>query len=98
MTNGETHTANFVLTLYMADWCLDSVLARNALRRAGIPFVEVDIDTEAGAADAVRAVANGKCRVPVAVIEVPGMELRVLIEPSMRELAEAAKSYLPPAS
>ncbi len=94
MANAGTPSAEFVVILYMADWCLDSVLARNALKRAGIPFVEVDIDTEPGGKDAVRAVANGNCRVPVAVLQGSGAQTQVLIEPSMRELVEAAKAFM----
>jgi glutaredoxin len=88
----------FSLLLYMADWCLDSVLAGNALARAGIPFTAIDVDSSEEASDAVRALCDGRCRIPVAIVKGGAIPDEVLIEPGMRAIVEAARRHLQPAT
>ena len=81
----------------MAEWCLDSVLAGNALARAGIPFTAIDVDAAEDAAEAVRVLTNGRCRVPVVVLNGGYAPDEVLIEPWMRAVVEAARRHQNPA-
>jgi glutaredoxin len=62
------------------------------LQRAGVEFVEIDIEKISNAEDAMRAQNGGSGKVPTIFID--GPEGRVtLIEPSDRELNEALCVY-----
>jgi len=56
------------LLVYSADWCRDCREAKRFLEKHAIPYREIDIEREAGAADAVIA-ATGKRAIPQFVID-----------------------------
>jgi mycoredoxin len=72
------------VTMYSTTWCPDCHRAKLYLKQWGIPFSEVNIEQTPGAAEKVMAWANGKRVVPTILIGE-----RVLVNPRMRELAEA---------
>ena len=56
------------LTLYSASWCRDCREAKRFLTTHNIPFKEIDIETNPGAADLVIA-STGKRAIPQFVID-----------------------------
>src|SRR4051812_41738738 len=70
--------------MYSTTWCPDCHRAKLFLRQWGIAFSEVNIEQTAGAAEQVMAWANGKRVVPTILVGD-----RVLVNPRMRDLAEA---------
>lgn len=74
--------------VYMTSWCPDCTRSRRVLQRAGVEFVEIDIDKIPSAEDAMRAQNGGSGKVPTLLIDRPEGRV-VLIEPSERELSEA---------
>jgi mycoredoxin len=56
------------LTVYSANWCRDCREAKRFLTSHNIPYTEVNIETTAGAADAVIA-ATGKRAIPQFVLD-----------------------------
>ena len=56
------------LTLYSASWCRDCREAKRFLTTHNIPFNEIDIETNPGAADLVIA-STGKRAIPQFVID-----------------------------
>lgn len=80
---------------YITNWCPDCVRSRRVLQRAGLPFVEIDIEKTPSAEDAMRAVNGGSGKVPTILIESP-VGRRVLIEPSDDELTEALRGTAQP--
>jgi mycoredoxin len=55
------------LTMYSTPWCGYCRRLKSQLDRAGISFVEVDIEVTPGAAEIVEAVNNGNRTVPTVV-------------------------------
>jgi mycoredoxin len=56
------------LLVYSANWCRDCREAKRFLTQHGIPFQEINIETQPGAADAVVA-ATGKRAIPQFVLD-----------------------------
>lgn len=82
-TTSET-PAPVSVTMYSTSWCPDCHRAKLFLSQWGISYREVNIELIPGAAEKVMAWANGKRVVPTMLIGD-----RVLVNPRMRELAEA---------
>jgi mycoredoxin len=72
------------ITMYSTTWCPDCHRAKMYFKQWGVAYNEVNIEEVPGAAEQVMAWANGKRVVPT--ITVGG---RVLVNPRMRDLAEA---------
>ncbi len=56
------------ITMYTTQWCGACLMAKRHLRRRGIPYIEIDIEKVAGAADQVKHWARGYRTVPTFVI------------------------------
>jgi len=56
------------LTMYSTTWCGACVRLKRTLERAGVEFVEVDIENDEAAADHVMRVNNGMRTVPTVVL------------------------------
>jgi len=52
------------IRIYTTAWCSDCRRAKRFLRNRGIPFEEVDIEEDSGAAEAVIRATGGKRAVP----------------------------------
>lgn len=76
---------------YITHWCPDCVRSRRVLQRAGLPFVEIDIEKTPSAEDAMRAINGGSGKVPTILIESPAGR-QVLIEPGDGELSDALRA------
>ena len=57
------------IVMYTTSWCPDCRAARKFLRAKGLPYEEVDIDTNADAAGIVMALNDGMRKVPTLDIE-----------------------------
>ena len=92
-----THPGEYAVAViaYMTNWCPDCTRSRRVLQRAGVAFVEIDIDKIASAEDAMRAQNGGSGKVPTILIDGPEGR-RVLIEPTDHELAQALNSVAVP--
>ena len=55
------------VTLYSTTWCGYCARLKGQLKRAGVPFTEVDIERDPKAADIVAQVNNGNQTVPTLV-------------------------------
>ena len=75
----------------MTGWCPDCIRSRRVLLRAGVEFVEIDIEKIPGSEEAMRALNGGSGKVPTILIE-NQFGRKVLIEPGDRELADALRS------
>ena len=53
--------------MYTTGWCGDCRAAKSALEARGIPFVEVDLDADPGAAARVESLNGGRRSVPTLV-------------------------------
>lgn len=73
---------------YITTWCPDCSRSRRVLQQAGVPFVEIDIETVKGAEDAMRALNEDSGKIPTIVLESP-QGRKVLVEPTDRELTTA---------
>jgi mycoredoxin len=80
----EAMTTPTPIMMYGTSWCGDCTRARAQLTRAGVPFVDIDIEDDPAAA-AVAQETSGSRRIPVLVLP----DGRVLVEPTHPELAEA---------
>ncbi len=76
------------IVMYASPTCEDSELARDYLRTRGIPFSEINIDTDEEAARYVERVNRGFRSTPTIVF---GDEAFVIVEPTIPELAEALR-------
>lgn len=56
------------LTMYSTTWCGACVRLKRTLERAGVEFVEVDIETDETAAEHVMRVNQGMRMVPTVVL------------------------------
>ena len=79
-----------VVVAYMTNWCPDCARSRRVLQRAGVPYVEIDIDKTPSAEEAMRALNGGSGKVPTILIDTPQGRL-TLIEPTDAELSDALK-------
>jgi len=80
----EMQTPVTTVTMYSTSWCPDCHRAKLFLKQWGISWKEVNIEQTPGAAEKVMAWAKGKRVVPTILVGD-----RVLVNPRMRELAEA---------
>ena len=76
MSSGET------LTIYSTVWCGYCRRLKSQMEREGIPFVEVDIEDDPGAADLVMSVNGGMQTVPTLVFP----DGSALTNPSLAEV------------
>jgi len=56
-----------MIQMYTTPWCGSCVRLKSQLQRAGINFVEIDIETDPSAADYVMSVNGGNQTVPTVV-------------------------------
>lgn len=56
-----------MLKMYTTTWCGDCRITKTALDRLGVPFEEVNIETDPAAADYVMQVNGGRRSVPTLV-------------------------------
>ncbi|MGW5050137.1 glutaredoxin family protein [Actinokineospora sp. NPDC004072] len=73
------------VTLYGADWCGDCRRAKAWLRRADVPFTEIDVEHDAEARAKAVELAGGRTNIPVVIL--PSGE--VLVEPTNADLERA---------
>jgi mycoredoxin len=59
------------LTVYSTTWCGPCKRLKSQLKREGITFDEVDIESDPTAAEFVMSVNNGNQTVPTVVIDTP---------------------------
>jgi mycoredoxin len=71
------------IVVYGATWCKDTVRTRGFLNRHGIPYTLIEVDSDAQAAQKVRAWNRGHLSTPT--LDIEG---RIVTEPSDEELAE----------
>lgn len=83
-TSASAPTAAATITMYSTSWCPDCHRAKMYLSQWGVRFSEVNIEQTPGAAEKVMEWANGKRVVPTITVGD-----RVLVNPRMKELAEA---------
>jgi mycoredoxin len=76
VSSGET------LTIYSTVWCGYCRRLKSQMEREGIPFVEVDIEDDPGAADLVMSVNGGMQTVPTLVFP----DGSALTNPSLAEV------------
>lgn len=57
-----------IVTMYTTTWCGDCRIAKQHLARLGIPFVEVNIETDPEAAETVQRLNDGRRSVPTLVV------------------------------
>jgi mycoredoxin len=84
MNNNPMSSSASGVTMYSTTWCPDCHRAKMFLKQWGIPYSEVNIEQTPGAAEMVMGWANGKRVVPTILVGE-----RVLVNPRMRDLAEA---------
>ena len=53
-----------MIKVYTTQWCGDCVVAKRYLDQYGIPYVEIDIENDAAAAEYVMSVNGGRRSVP----------------------------------
>lgn len=73
--------------VYTTTWCPDCARSKRVLQRAGVEFVEIDIEKTPSAETAMRELNGGSGKVPTILIDAPEGR-RALIEPSDTELSE----------
>ncbi len=73
------------LTMYSTTWCGYCSRLKGQLQRAGVPFVEINIETDAEAATFVEHANNGNQTVPTLLLP----DGRVLSNPSIRAVLDA---------
>jgi glutaredoxin len=76
---------------YTTSWCPDCTRSKRVLHKAGIPYVEIDIEKVPGSEDAMRTLNGGSGKVPTLLIRTEAGQV-ILIEPSDRELTEALRT------
>lgn len=73
---------------YVTSWCPDCHRSQRLLDRLRIPYQAIDIETTAGAEEAMRASNGGVGKVPTILIGGA-----VLVEPSDEELRAALRNW-----
>jgi mycoredoxin len=76
------------IVMYARPTCEDSELARDRLNELGIPFTEINVDTDEEAARYVERVNNGFRSTPTIVF---GDEAFIVVEPTVEELDAALR-------
>ena len=71
------------ITVYGANWCIDTRMSRRFLDERGVLYNWVDIDLDPRGLDLVKDVSNGERIIPVVVLA----DGAVLVEPSTAKLA-----------
>ena len=77
---------------YITHWCPDCTRSRRVLLKAGVRFVEIDIEKTPSEEDAMRALNGGSGKVPTILIDNHAGVRKILIEPSDRELSDALRA------
>ena len=72
------------LTMYSTPWCGHCVRLKRQLDSEGIGYVDIDIETDPDAAEAVRAANGGHETVPTVIFP----DGSVATNPSLREVQE----------
>jgi mycoredoxin len=72
-----------LITMYTTSWCGYCVRLKSQLRRAGIGFQDVNIESEPEAAEVVREINNGNQTVPTLVFP----DGTALTNPSVSQVA-----------
>lgn len=80
----EAMSTTLPITMYGTTWCGDCIRTRQHLKRAGVPFQDIDIEEDESAAKIAHQLAGSR-RIPVVQLS----DGRVLVEPSHAELAAA---------
>ena len=83
-----------MITAYTTSWCSDCARSKRVMRRAGVPFAEIDIEKTPGAEETMRALNGNSGKVPTILIE-NGTCRTILIEPSDRELNAILHAHQP---
>ncbi len=73
------------LTIYTTTWCGYCRILKRSLDRAGIDYVEIDLETDSGAASFVEGVNGGNQTVPTVLLA----DGTTLTNPSVREIRAA---------
>lgn len=76
------------IVMYASPTCEDSALARDRLHELGIPFTEINVDTNEEAARYVERVNHGFRSTPTIVF---GDETFIVVEPTVEELDAALR-------
>jgi glutaredoxin len=76
-----------MITVYGADWCEDTQRALRQLRRLGIGYAYLNVDTDPAALQRARDLNHGKRRTPLIRFD----DGEMLIEPSNRTLVESVR-------
>ncbi|NQU37500.1 MAG: NrdH-redoxin [Actinobacteria bacterium] len=76
------------LTMYSTKWCGYCIRLKYQLKRAGIPFTEIDIGKVPGAAAVVERFNGGNQTVPTVVLS----DGTALTNPSLRDIQRALSS------
>ena len=79
------------ITIYATDWCWDCRRVRDFLDEHSIPYQWIDIDQDQSGEAYVLRANQGMRSVPTLVLQ----DGRVLVEPSIRILAEALQIETP---
>jgi mycoredoxin len=82
--NGGMTAGDAQLTMYTTSWCGYCVRLKMMLKAAGIPYTEVDIESDRAAADFVGSVNNGNKTVPT----VKFSDGSALTNPGLREIKQ----------
>ena len=75
------------VTIYGANWCGDTVKARQQLNSLAVGFHYVNVDVDPMGQEEVRELNQGKLKIPTVVVE--GKGTRILFVPDERELWQA---------
>ena len=76
------------LTVYGADWCPDCRRSKRLLDRLAVPYAYVDVDADAEAMAAMRAMNGGRRSIPVVVFP-DGHHLTEPSDPQLRAYLES---------
>ena len=76
------------IIVYSTSWCPDCYRAKYIMNKAGVEFVEIDIDQDAGAAERVIELNSGNRSVPTILFP----DGSIMTEPSTAELRAKLES------
>jgi len=82
--------ADVSILAYMTDWCPDCRDAHDVLRRSGLSFQMVNVETAPNAERDMIQLAEGIRKVPTILIEA-GPHRKVLVEPGVEDLRAALR-------
>lgn len=89
VSSADVGRAHAQITVYGTRWCMDCLLAKRVLDKAGTAYEWIDIGKDAGAARKVVEINGGFRTVPTIVFP----DGRVLVEPSASELKDALDGH-----